>query len=152
MVARIEPTEQQIHVAVVDLLNAYARPGLIYFHVPNGEHRHISVAKKLKKMGVLPGVADFVLIRLMGKAAFLEIKEPNEGRQSKAQKEFEAQCHLNGSPYYVAHSFEEARDWLSDMDMLQPIPQPHQRSGDAAGRGGSANAPDPSKQSGEFVS
>lgn len=79
--------------------------GLLIFHVPNGEHRHIAVAKKLQRMGVLPGVADFLCFTPRRKIA-IELKDA-DGDQSKDQKKFEKQwCAINGE-YHVCRTLED---------------------------------------------
>lgn len=128
-------TETQIHIAVADLLTAFAVPNLIWYHVPNGEHRHISVAVKLKKMGVKAGVADFALVLPSGLgAAFLELKKPGTGgRASRAQKDFRAECEAARVPYYIARDFYEARAWLIAMGAIK---FPQTRSGGVGGQKG----------------
>lgn len=55
-----EEGEQKALVQWRDLM-VHQMPELRWlFHVPNGELRHPAVAVKLLKMGVLPGVADFL--------------------------------------------------------------------------------------------
>lgn len=73
--------ELAIHKAIVDLLRKTARPGLKFWHTPNGELRDIRVAMKLKAMGVLPGVSD--LIMMDGRCFYaMEVKKPGEAPTS----------------------------------------------------------------------
>lgn len=60
-------------------------PQLTVFHIPNGEYRDIRTAKKLKLMGVLPGVYDIYVLELQ---LFIEVKSNRAGKLSKAQKKF----------------------------------------------------------------
>jgi hypothetical protein len=63
-VKRPEPSELQLQISLIEHLKYRARPGVVYFHVPNGEERDKRVAAKLKAMGVLPGVSDLVFVWL----------------------------------------------------------------------------------------
>ncbi len=87
--------------------------GLLIFHVPNGEHRHIAVAKKLQRMGVLPGVTDFLAFTPTRKIA-IELKDAN-GDQSKNQKYFEKQWNALGGEYHLCRSLEEFKQVVTGI-------------------------------------
>jgi hypothetical protein len=73
----LDPTELQIQISLIERLRWQCRPGVVYFHCPNGELRPKRAAAKLKAMGVLPGVADLVFLwSEAGRPAglFLELK------------------------------------------------------------------------------
>jgi hypothetical protein len=70
---RLPPApEFAVHCLIADTLRRSLSPGWIWFHVPNGEKRPARIDKRgrriskeggrLKRMGVLPGVSDFLLI------------------------------------------------------------------------------------------
>jgi len=99
--------EQSIHEAVVQLLRFTALPGVIAYHPANGEARGARTGAKLKRMGVVAGVADLALVLPGGRAAFLEIKG-SAGRQSPEQRGFEAAARQAGALYAVARSVDEA--------------------------------------------
>lgn len=80
-------------------------PDLLIFHVPSGETRDIATAVKLKRMGVIPGVADFLMF-VAGVAVAIEMKEPN-GKQSAVQKIFQERWEKAGNFYKIARSLEE---------------------------------------------
>src|SRR3972149_4835715 len=91
-------SEADIHAASVDLVEVFKRPGLIYWHTPNGGKRHIRAAVKFKRQGVRKGVPDltFIIPRTedsngFALPAFLEVKT-TKGRMSPAQKEFRENC------------------------------------------------------------
>lgn len=69
----INPTEHQIQSAVIDWC---ALNGIPVFAIPNGGHRHVSVARKLQREGVKPGVPDLMIPVMRGKygGMFLELK------------------------------------------------------------------------------
>jgi cobalamin biosynthesis Co2+ chelatase CbiK len=80
-------------------------PDLLIFHVPSGEPRDVVVAMKLKRMGVVPGVADFLMF-LPGHGIAIEMKDDG-GRQSDPQKRFQKQWELCGNKYHIVQSLGE---------------------------------------------
>ena len=52
-------SEDDFQIAVAKLLDSH---GLDWFHCPNGGKRHVSVATKLKKMGVKAGIPDVIIL------------------------------------------------------------------------------------------
>ena len=81
--------EDAEHIVVAEYLDAL---GVRWFHCPNGGHRFPSVGRKLRKMGVKPGVPDFIIVDpppgipdAVGVA--VELKA-NGGRVTKAQREW----------------------------------------------------------------
>ena len=100
-------SEEQIHCAVVALLRFRADRHTIWLHVPNGEYRSHRTGARLKRMGVIPGVADFLVVPPSGKACFLEIKT-EKGRLSPEQRAFYERCIVAGIPYSIARSSKDA--------------------------------------------
>lgn len=80
------------------------------FAIPNGGHRHITTAVKLKEEGVLAGVADLFLMIPRGKhhGMFIEMKAKG-GITSQAQKKFLAIAEIMGYAVTVSHGFEMAK-------------------------------------------
>lgn len=85
------------------ILGLKAKPGVIWFHPPNGEHRSKRTGAKLQAMGVRKGVADMVVIMPGGLAHFLELKMP-KGATKPEQRLFRDACDLAGCPYAIARS------------------------------------------------
>lgn len=77
-------------------------PDLLIFHVPNGEDRSLATALKLKRMGVVPGVADFLCFKGPRRVA-IELKDEG-GKQSIAQQVFEKRWTAEGGEYHVYNS------------------------------------------------
>lgn len=96
---------------MIDLLKLCRVKGTIFFHCPNGEARSEVTGAKLKAMGVLPGVADIVVITPGGSANFLELKAPKK-TPSPDQITFREACEANGCPYALADSADKAMDAL----------------------------------------
>jgi len=77
------------------------------FAIPNGGHRHIAVARKMKAEGVKRGVPDiFVPISNKYNGLYLETKT-DKGTQTKEQKEFEAFLISQGYSYCLCRSTDE---------------------------------------------
>ena len=76
-------SEYDIHIQIIRwlMVKAIQCPwAKEFFHVPNGGHRHIKEAMRLKNMGVKPGVFDLVHPAMIA----VEIKRPG-GKLSKEQ-------------------------------------------------------------------
>lgn len=123
--AKIKPrdprpiSELALHKNVITLLMFSAKPRVIYFHCPNGEQRSKRTGAKLKTMGVLPGVADIILVAPRGIVHFLELKRRGAPR-SENQIAFADACSIGHVPYGVVDNFEDARAQLIAWDLLRP--------------------------------
>ncbi|MEH6697223.1 MAG: VRR-NUC domain-containing protein [Brevundimonas sp.] len=102
--------EDILQVQVLGFLKV-AVPDCVYFHCPNGGSRHPREAKKLKSMGVRPGVADLCFVLPGGRAAFIELKA-GAGRQTASQALFQEEVTALGSPYAVCRSISEVQSTL----------------------------------------
>jgi hypothetical protein len=99
--------EFHTHCMVADVLRRFADPAWRFTHLPLGEYRTKATAARLKRMGVVAGWPDFILLPPTGLAHFLELKR-RCGALSFAQEDFAAWCAANGVPYAVARNFNEA--------------------------------------------
>lgn len=92
----------------------YPEVALLYA-IPNGGHRHISVAAKLKAEGVKRGVPDLCLPLARGGhfGLYLEMKA-QDGRVRPEQKQWLTALRENGYLTRVAFSDDEAMAELSD--------------------------------------
>ena len=74
--SKVPPAKEfPVHCMVADLLRLSIAPGWLWFHPANGEFRDRAAAGRLKRMGVKPGVSDFILIAPpMGCVHALELK------------------------------------------------------------------------------
>lgn len=89
------------------------------FSIPNGGHRNIRVAQKLKKEGIVSGVSDLFLALPSGKSSglFLELKvKPNRPTKNQiffAQKMIESGYHVE-----FVYSFDKFKavvtEWLKN--------------------------------------
>ena len=112
--------ERDLHSYTADLLRFTAAPGVLWLHIPNGEQRSARTGAKLKRMGVLAGAADFLVV-VRGQAHFLELKTP-KGRQSVAQLSFRTCATGAGSRYAIARSPEEVRNTLEGWAAVSVSP------------------------------
>jgi hypothetical protein len=99
--------EATLQRTVFEWLKLTGKPGLIFFHCPNGMVSNPRSVARMKAEGLFNGVADVCLVRPGGAAAFLELKSPS-GRQTPEQTAFQKLCERNGTPYAVARNINEA--------------------------------------------
>lgn len=102
--------EHKIQCAIVKWFY-YAYPALrggLLFAVPNGGHRNIQTAARLKAEGVTSGVSDLLL--LVPKREYhglcVEVKTP-VGRQSDNQKNWQRAIEAQGYKYSIVRSLDE---------------------------------------------
>src|SRR4051812_16880821 len=98
--------EEQLHRAIVQLLQVYANRGLLAFcHLPNGGRRSKVEAGVFKAMGTTPGVPD-LLIWLPGGGHFqVELKAGN-GRLSAHQAAWVSRMTDMGVAVHVIRSLD----------------------------------------------
>ena len=105
-------TESAFHVGVVRMLRT---AGFFVFAVPNGGSRNAREAHNLRLQGVMPGVSDLVVLLPEGRTVFIELKNPNgKGRQSPAQKDFEARAGLLGHEYLLWASWADVERFINE--------------------------------------
>ena len=109
-----DPLEEQIQAALVAHLHLRCRPGVIWFHVPNGGYRYKTTGAWLKAMGVRAGVADLIFIwsdaidmRKITRVLCLELKARGK-KQRPEQQQFQTECGVVGAIYEVADSIDTA--------------------------------------------
>jgi hypothetical protein len=95
-------------------------PELLIFHVPSGELRDIRVAQKLKRMGVIPGVADFLMF-LPGANVAIEMKD-HDGKQTANQILFQSRWEGLGHRYEVARSLTHFQEIIESYYGATPWP------------------------------
>jgi hypothetical protein len=107
--------EFDVHCVIADTLRLGLAPGWMWFHCPNGELRSKATAGRLKRMGVKPGVADFLLVGPpFATLHALELKRRGE-RPQDVQLAFLEAVTLTGGRSAWVDSFDGAmavlRDW-----------------------------------------
>lgn len=99
-------SEKALHMACKQWLDkaGFSRP-LLIFHVANERKGGIGAAMHFKRMGVLPGVADWLAFQ-PGRAVAIELKN-EAGKQDADQKKFQRQWEAAGNAYYVVRTLAE---------------------------------------------
>jgi len=104
-------TEAALQKAVVQYLTLALPPHeALFWHTPNGGWRSRATAGRLKAEGVMPGVADIVVI-WKGRPIAIELKAKT-GPQSRAQKAWADQFTTAGGAYTVCRSVEAVERFL----------------------------------------
>lgn len=78
-------------------------PELLIFHVANERKAPIQYHLKLKRLGVLKGVADFLAFPASGRRIAIELKD-NKGDQDADQIKFQKRWERTGGLYYVVRT------------------------------------------------
>lgn len=114
----MKTTERAEQVAVFQWIDASIGkyPALLNaFHPPNGGHRHIGVARKMKAEGVKRGVPDIILLYPSHLFHGLAIEMKIKGNYpTKEQKEWMARLKRVGYQVNLCYSAEEAIFVLKD--------------------------------------
>lgn len=76
----------------------------------------IKIVEHFKKMGLLPGTSDIIIIH-KGLAYCLEVKKPG-GKQSPNQKLFEKNVLIAGGKYEIVYSLYDAEKQVKEWGIL----------------------------------
>jgi hypothetical protein len=98
-----EKTLQYHCKAWLDKAGLWSR--LLIFHVANERKGSVGAAMHFKRMGVRPGVADW-LVFVPGRSVAIELKD-DKGRQGADQERFQKQWEAAGNLYYVVRTLAE---------------------------------------------
>lgn len=110
--------ERGLHIAIADVLRRWAGPDWQWTHIASGEYRTPATAALLKRLGVVPGWPDLILISPDRIPHFLEFKRKG-GRLTSDQAHFAAWCQACGVPFEVRDSFDGALDVLQGWGVLR---------------------------------
>lgn len=98
------PSESDEQTGLVNWFH-YQFPTVRIFHIPNGGHRSISVARSLKREGVRPGVPD---LYVPAWRLWIEMKRKTGGRLSAEQSDWIAYLESIGDTVIVGRGAEDA--------------------------------------------
>jgi hypothetical protein len=114
--------EFSLHCMVADDLRRWAMPGWVFTHFPAGERRDEVTGARLKRMGLMRGLPDFMLFPPKEapepRTHFLELKRRG-GKLSEHQAGFQLWCMLNGYPFAAADNYDAAVAILKQWGALR---------------------------------
>lgn len=87
-------------------------PGVRIFAIPNGGHRNIAVAAKMKATGTSAGVPDLFIPAWL---VWIEMKRVDGGALSQKQKDWREYLIGLGHAVIVAHGQEDAKAQLTSL-------------------------------------
>lgn len=102
----LQPSEDQIHRALVAQLRARAAPGVVYWHTPNDAKRSPGAAKRLQAMGMRKGVHDLCFVH-RGHFYSLELKS-SQGRPTIEQMKFSSEINGAGGHAMIVNDLDRA--------------------------------------------
>lgn len=109
MVKTYGPTEDQIQESIFQWLSYQKFEGSQYIHaIPNGGHRHVITAVRLKRTGTKKGVLDICwLKRTKHYSGFVcEVKRPGQ-KPTEEQENYAAWCKSQGFYTCLVYSLED---------------------------------------------
>ena len=115
---KLKTSEHSLQVTVLAYLTYNARPNINVVAIPNAARRSLRMGARMKAEGLQSGVADLCIMLPGGRVAWLELKTL-AGRQSIAQKGFEAKCKRLDHPYALARTLDEAIAALTQWKALK---------------------------------
>lgn len=89
---------------------------LLIFHVPNERRGGIGTVMHFKRLGVRPGVADYLLFGL-GRDAAIELKD-DDGELSTSQLVFQGRWEAAGKLYFVVRTLEEFQGVVQGLTLF----------------------------------
>ena len=92
-------------------------PTVKIMSIPNGGHRHIAVAAKMKATGQSPGVPDIFIPAWL---CWIEMKKATGGTVSPAQKDWIAYLEGIGHRCIVGRGFDDARRQIEALETKTP--------------------------------
>jgi len=87
-------------------------PELLIFHVANELKAHVSYHLKQKRLGKLPGVADFLAFPIKLPYVAIELKD-DEGVQDADQIKFQKRWERTGGLYYIVRTLAEFQNIIT---------------------------------------
>lgn len=107
-------TQPSEHLEQVRFVSWFRRtyPTVKIMSIPNGGHRHIAVAAKMKAEGQAKGAPDIFIPAWL---CWIEFKKIKGGTVSQAQKDWIAYLKAIGHTVIIGHGFEDAKRQIEDV-------------------------------------
>lgn len=99
------PSENEIHMKAWQWVTK-THPDLLIFHVANEQKASVQYHVKMKRKGVLTGVADFLAFPISGRKVAIELKD-EDGKQDADQIKFQKRWERAGGVYYLVRTLED---------------------------------------------
>ena len=91
-----------------------AHPNLLIFHVANERKTSVQHHVKLKRMGVMAGVADFLTFPNNNVKVAIELKD-DKGKQDAEQIKFQKRWEHSGGAYFIVRTLGEFQGVVSAL-------------------------------------
>ena len=88
---------------------------LLIFHVPNERRGGIGTVLHFKRLGVRPGVADYLVFGM--RDAAIELKD-EDGVQSKDQEAFQKRWEAASKLYFIARTLEDFQGVVTALSLF----------------------------------
>jgi hypothetical protein len=111
------PSENEIHMKAWAWIQK-THPTLLIFHVANERKASVQYHVKMKRLGVLKGVADFLAFPLDGRKFAIELKD-DEGVQDEAQIKFQRRWEAAGGLYFVVRTIADFQGVIDGVMMFR---------------------------------
>lgn len=92
-------------------------PALLIFHVANERKASAQYHVKLKRLGVLKGVADFLAFPVDGRKFAIELKD-DKGVQDAEQIKFQRRWEHAGGLYFIARTVEDFKNIIDGITLF----------------------------------
>jgi len=115
---RLGTSEHRLQMLVLDHIKQRHARNVFAFAIPNAARRSLRGGSRMKDEGLLPGAPDLVVVMPDREVVWLELKN-GKGRQSIAQKGVQARLAQAGHVYGVAHTLDEAIEFLEQAGALK---------------------------------
>lgn len=113
-------SENEIHMKCAKWVRD-AHPQLLIFHVANESEAPVQYRVKLKRKGLLPGVADFLAFPDGGQKAAIELKDA-KGAQRPDQHIFQHRWERSGGVYHLVRTLGEFQSIITALILFgQPL-------------------------------
>ena len=106
-------SENEIHLKCAKWVKD-TYPGLLIFHVANERRAAVQYHVKLKRMGVMGGVADFLAFPVSGAKVAIELKD-DKGTQDADQIAFQKRWEHAGGVYHLVRTLAHFQNVVSAL-------------------------------------
>jgi len=116
----ITPTESQLckqFVKIVRLMKGYKQfpKAFVLIHVANESISTDRYRLHQSQMGLLAGVADYLVLYEGGRVAAIEFKRDNKSKQTKSQLDFQQTCTDLYIPYLLTYQIDQAIEFIKSL-------------------------------------